>query len=94
MHWSCLWLLVDGLVVYPFSTCTQPSILASEQLPGMTTASVEGCGSPEERSDLVKRPNAILSYISMGGVPSRTRTQPERFGCSEQLYNTANLDHS
>lgn len=91
MHWSCLSLLVDGLVVNPFSTCTQPSILASEQLPGMTTASVEGCGSPEERSDLLKRPNAILSYISMGGVPSRTL---ERFGCSEQLYNTTNLDHT
>jgi hypothetical protein len=27
MNGSCLWLLVDGLVVSPFSACPQPSIL-------------------------------------------------------------------
>jgi len=61
MRESCLWLLDVGLVVNPFSACTQPSILESERRRANDYAQavwwVEG--------SFTKRPKAIFGpYIS------------------------------
>ena len=56
MHWSCLWLLDDGLVINPFSACTQPSILVLVIKTKSTRKSVVNGGGRQEQVRLAKRP--------------------------------------
>ena len=66
MHWSCLWLLDDGLVINPFSTCTQPSILVIIIKTKSTRKSVVSGGGKQEQVRLEKRPKAILKHYVSG----------------------------
>lgn len=66
MHWSCWWLLDDGLVINPFSTCTQPSILVIVIKTKSTQKSVVSGGGKQEQVRLEKRPKAILKHYVSG----------------------------
>ena len=65
MHWSCLRVLEDGLMINPFSACTQPSILVRVIKTKSTRKGVVSGGGKQEQVRLTKRPKAITkSYIS------------------------------
>ena len=60
MHWSCLWLLVDGLVINPFSACTQPSILVLVIKTKSTRKSVVNGGGRQEQ---VRLANCFRAFV-------------------------------